>query len=313
MKPFKKIAAVILLALACCFLLGGIADKGYHRFYRPFFDKLDISLKDTTHYNVVFLGNSTVHFGINPFYVDSITKVKTFNLGYAGANIESITALFYGYLSAHPKPDAIVLSIESNMLREDNDYAAYFLFFNYLDNKSIRNYLENKGYHLGLPGVFPFLKYSYFDDYNRTCIVQGFSKSPMENKAVVYKGFINNLPGIFRPDAMDTTEIKANELPDKKGLAALCTLLNYCQQQHIKVLFVFPPRIYATKNGDVSGTEQTDTLVQHIALRYQMPYERFNVPGLFRLDEFSDMGHLNNNGATHYSICVGQYIDSVLH
>jgi hypothetical protein len=314
MSPVKKIWCIVLLAAVGSFLAGSMADRSFHRYMHGFFDKLDIAFKDTTHYEVVFLGNSTVHFGINPHYVDSITGLNTFNLGYGGANIESISAMFYGYLEVHPKPQAIVLSLESSTVMAQNDRANYFLFFNYVQRISIRHYLDDKGYDAGLVNIFPFLKYSFMDEYNRSSIIKSFYSKPVLEDAIIYKGFVNNNQNVFGPDAMDTTDgaMHAYSLPDSASVATLYSLLDYCKNEQIKVLFVFPPRIYQTKDGYVSGTDHPDTLAANTALRFQMPYQRFNVRGLFNLNEFSDKTHLNKNGTIHYSICIGQSIDSIL-
>jgi hypothetical protein len=309
MSPFKKIICVVLLAAAGCFLAGSVADRAYHRYMHVFFDKLDIAFKDSTNYDVVFIGNSTVHFGIDPYYVDSVTHLNTFNLGYGGANIQSMSALFDGYLEAHPKPKAIVLSIEEATVAAD-DRAGYFLFFNYVQNASINHYLGHKGYHTGLVSVFPFLKYSYADEYNRSAIIKSFYNKPIQEDAIAYKGFINNMQNIFGADA--GIAIDGAHLTDRSSFAALYSLVNYCKANDIKVLFVFPPRIYKINGVYTAGTNTPDTLAANTAAHFDMPYQRFDVPGSFQLNEFADENHLNSKGATHYSICTGQYIDSAL-
>jgi hypothetical protein len=312
MSALRKILCVFLLAVAGCFLIGSIADKGLHGYWRPFLNKFDIAFKDSTPYDVVFLGNSTVHFGINPYYVDSVTGLNTFNLGYGGANIDAITTVFYGYMEVHPKPKAIVLFVDESSLLKENDLSNYFLFSCYVQNKGLHNYLTKKGYHVNMIRALPFLKYCFADEYNRTCIVKGFGESPVEQGAVIYKGFINRDKTVFATSNIDT-ETVIHKAPDPQCVAELNGLMDYCIKANIKILFVFPPRLYPVKNGYECGTDHTDTLAANTAARYGMPYKRFNVPGLFKFDEFTDEIHLNNNGAIHYSIGVGEYIDSALH
>jgi hypothetical protein len=311
MSPFKKILSIILLALAISLLTGWAADKASRRFWDPFLAKMDIAFTDTSNYQVVFLGNSTVHFGINPRYADSVTGLKTFNLGYGGANIATIKALFEGYLEVHPRPKLIVLSLERSSLMEEADFSNSFLLFGYIQRDAVNHYLQEKGYHTGLIHAFPFLKYSYADEYNRTCIVKGFSGSPFEKEAIIYKGFINNQHNVFAAGVMDEAEANAPAL-SAKLTDSLGSLLSRCNKEGIKVLIVFPPRIYQNKQGIFAGTNTPDSLPSNIATRYQLPYRRFDLPGLFDLHEFSDNMHLNVEGAKHYSIVIGNAVDSVL-
>ena len=311
MYTLKKIIFIISLSIICAFVTGNILDKGFHRFWQTFYDKMDVAFKDSTSYDVLFLGNSTVHFGIDPYYVDSITKSKTYNVGYGGANIKPLCAFFYGYLEVHPKPKAILISMEPSLLINNNDLSNYYLFFDYLNNKAVNNYLLQKGYPTSLIRLFPFLKYCYMDEYYKTSAIKGFSGNPIENNSVIYKGFINNQQNSFNVKSINDEE-QSNLLPDSAGISMLNQLLAYCKNKNIKVIFIFPPRMYVSKNGYVSGTNADNTLIENIASQNNIPYKRYNVPGLFMPSEFSDEIHLNRKGSVHYSICVGEYIDSVL-
>jgi hypothetical protein len=303
---------ILLFGFAGLFLIGKLADKGYHQFWRPFYTKLDVVFKDTSYYDVLFLGNSTVHFGINPYYVDSVTKLNTYNLGYGGADIAGMSLLLHGYMEGHPKPKAVLVSWDYSSFWHNGDFSNYFLYFDYLKNKDADNYLKAKGYRTWLVKIFPFLKYSYFDDYDRGNIITGFYGSPFEKDAVIYKGFLNKKNNGAGEIKMGMDEPAEIHTPDKKSVAVFYSLLDYCEQNEIKMLFVFPPRLYPDIKMRFVGTFTTDTMIQAAASRYHIPYTRYDEPGFFRPEEFSDNIHLNIKGSTRYSNILGEYVDSFL-
>jgi hypothetical protein len=311
MAALKKILCIILIGFAVMFIIGKIADKAYIRFWHPFFQKLDVTFKDSTYYDVLYIGNSTVHFGINPYYIDNITKLKSYNLGYGGANIETMSMLFYGYLQQHPKPKTIVLSVDYSTLAPGIDEADPFLFFFYLQNQYADNYLKAKGYKTWLIKALPFLKYSYFDDYNRTSVITGlFHQSLFERNAIVYNGFLSNTN-----DSVNSTNLEADKKPlaDKKNIVLFYQLLDYCKRENIRVICIYPPRFYISSDDRNSHLGcATDSIIQNAMVKYNIPYKRFDAEGMFQQDEFSDKIHLNKPATKRYSIMLGHYIDSCL-
>jgi len=311
MTPLKKLIFILLIGFTGLFIAGKIADKTYQRFWHPFFQKLDVAFKDSTYYDIIYIGNSTVHFGINPYYIDSITRLKSYNIGYGGAHIETMSMLLHGYLQHHPKPKAILLSIDYSTFTPTNDEADPCLFFYYLQNQPVADYLSAKGYKVGLIKIMPFLKYSYFDDYNRTSIFTGlFHQSPFKKHATIYNGFLSDT---F--DSVESANLEADKKPlaDKKKATLFYQLLEYCKEENIHVICIFPPRFYISADDRYAHIGSApDTIIETALAKYHIPFKRYDTEGLFQQDEFSDKSHLNTPGSKKYSIMLGHYIDSCL-
>jgi hypothetical protein len=311
MTPLKKLVCILLIGLTSLFIAGKIADKTYQRFWHPFFQKFDVAFKDSTYYDIVYIGNSTVHFGINPYYIDSITRLKSFNLGYGGAHIETMSMLLHGYLEQHPKPKAILLSVDYSTLTPDNDEADPCLFFYYLQNHPVAGYLTAKGYKVGLIKIMPFLKYSYFDDYNRISILYAlFQQSHFEKNATIYNGFLSNTFDSIKPN-----NLKAEKKPlaSEKNTTLFYQLLEYCKEENIRVICIIPPKFYISDDDRYSHISSVpNTIIETALAKYHIPHKRYDTKGLFQQDEFSDRWHLNTPGTKKYSIMLGHYIDSCL-
>lgn len=311
MRATKKILLILAVVFILSFIAGKIADRGYHHFWSPFYDKLDVALEDSTYFDILYFGNSTVHFGINPYFVDSITKLSSYNLGYGGANIESIDMLLRGYLEKHNDPKAVLISLDYSSFWENGDFGNHFLYFEYLDNSAANQFLKDKGYKTAMVKYLPFLKYSYFDDYNRGTIIKGFKESPFTKDAFIFRGFINNKSNGLQMVQMNAPEFSEFHLPAKKHVDMFRNLIDFCKAKKIKVVLVFPPRIYL-KPQLSPEIYITDTIMQNTGLHYGIPFRRFDSAGTFDQSEFSDNIHLNKNGSTRYSIILGNYIDSLI-
>lgn len=307
MRPQTKIFSAIIISFIFLILISNLANKAYHNFWKPFHEKLNVLFDQKEKYNVLFLGNSTVNFGINPYYVDSITHLNTYNAGYGGANIETMEMILKAYLVTHPKPESIVISLDYSSFTPNGEMGNYYLFFDYLNNVYINNYLNKKGYNTWLISLLPFLKFSFFDDYSRGSIFKGINGSPFLVNAEIYKGFINNKSNSFQFNLKGS---ESSSLPDQKNIEIFENVLLFCKMSNIKVVLIFPPRIYfRSKSVD---TYITDSIINKLANRFSLTFDRFDTAGLFFNYEFSDAVHLNKEGTKKYSIMIGRLLQKTL-
>jgi hypothetical protein len=311
MSPAKRIFVVVVLSVAGLFICGIMADKGYRRFWKPFFEKMDVAFKGEEKIDILFFGNSAVHFGINPYYVDSITGVSSYNFGYGGANIVTMSMMLRGYMETHPKPKAVVFSVDHSSFWEKGEFDNHHLFFYYVNNKAVDQHLKEKGYRTWIIKIFPFLKYSYFDDYNRGTIVQGLKGSPFEKNSVTYKGFINTNESHLQFARLDADVPLELHRSSNRHAQLFHETIEYCRTNGIQMILVFPPRLYP-KPPTLQQTIFMDTMLTRTVSTYNLPYRRYDDTFQFKPYHFSDNIHLNKDGATRYSVMIGSYIDSCL-
>ena len=145
----KKISFIAIVIFISSIFAGKVLDHYYKKFWANPFEKLDAIFKDSSIRDIIFIGDSRVHAGINPYYVDSITKLNTYNLGMGGASINEVCFLTESWLKNHKPPKLFIYSIGyGSILRSDINFKnpCYYLF--YLNNKFVYNTFEDLNYHV---------------------------------------------------------------------------------------------------------------------------------------------------------------------
>ena len=99
----KRLLIVSIITCTVAYLTGWFFDHMYRkRWSTLFFEKTEALIRSKTNYDIILLGNSKVHFGINPYYVDSVTKLNSYNFGYGGSDMQDIMLTTNVYLQNHP-------------------------------------------------------------------------------------------------------------------------------------------------------------------------------------------------------------------
>lgn len=309
----KKLLLIICSVLASLWIIGFGMDIKYKKYWWPFFDKLDVLVKDSTYYDGIFLGDSRVHFGINPYYVDSITGFKTYNFGMGGTPVREIAYTAENYLQKHPVPKFAVISLGYSGIMESERYfynPCYYFF--YTGDALTDKALSDAKYHTTLFKIFPFLKYTSFDDFNKLSIVQTFSgKTILKPGGVAYNGFINNSINTFN---VNIAEDNSNQdTACSAGLSIFENTIEVLQKKNIKVILVYPPEASFGKKPRTALEKRLDTAVAQIALKHGCPLHYFDKDSSFTNNFFTDAWHLSLPGTVIYSKKIGEMIKVDLH
>lgn len=296
--------------------------KGYKTFYKRYFEKLDFIFHDRSFTDIIFLGNSRANFGINPFYIDSICKIQSYNLGLGGSDIKHAVFFLQSYLQNHPAPKLIVLTYDyRTFLKKEMVLAP--MYFYYAQNNLVRHELERFKYHATLLNIFPFFKYAFFTDYDRTCAIRGLygesindaiANYTIEKDRYDYKGFINyQVKNVNFVLPENDTDVKTNQNLD--GLNTLNTLVKTCSIHNIKLAFIYPPEFYTNNIAEPTQTKKyaviVDSTITALCRKNNFYYQRFDLRE-FTKDDFADAIHLNLNGSKKYSILLGNYLKTIL-
>ena len=216
----RRLTIVFLLVLIIAFAAGSFFDYRYRQRWRWLvFDKMEVALSDPQDYDILLLGNSRIHTGVNPYYLDSITGLKSYNLAIGAGDEQEMKLMSTVYLDHHKAPAFVVIGLDNSMLVKYNILRERFGYLFYLDNDSIRSFMQRNGFPTTLIRYLPFFKYSFMDEYNRSSL---FTRSPEIPRFDhnIYKGFINVFPGAG-PDSFDRkaqNPVTANELPTAKNI-----------------------------------------------------------------------------------------------
>jgi len=315
----KRLLLVIGLVCGSAYLLGYFFDQRYRkRMQYHVFDKVDEALHTNSRsdFNVIYLGNSRVHGGINPYYVDSITGLHSFNFALGACDEQEMKLITTLYLQNHTPPQIAVIGVDKAMLVKYNILKERFPYLFYVDRDSVSAYMRINGFPTGIIRVFPFIKYSFFDEYNRTAI---FVPGPRMERSghSIYNGFVN----LFGDQYMDSTSKPKNrdplspkELPRRQKIndtsaAVFEQTVQLLQSKGTQVVFLFCPSRLKKEITD------SVTNLQHfflaLANRKNIPILRADTSSLYTREYFYDNFHLNEPGSRILSRQVGAFINEL--
>ena len=307
----KRLIKIVIITLLVAYTTGSWFDDIYKkRWSTLFFEKLDELIKGHNNYDMIFLGNSRVHFGINPYYIDSVTKYNSYNFGTGAADALDIGLTTNVYLQQHKAPKLAIISLDMGTLVKKQHMQTRFHYLFYLGNDTIRKYMKQAGFLTGMMYIFPFTKYSFLDEYNRTSIFVKGKQYPLFDHNL-YKGFLNTHQHInSKNDGIFNTKIVSVKVWDTAIISLRNTVLAL-QQKGCKVIFVSPPEKSSYSSKEKSFRKITDSIFTAIANDYHLKFLHFDKMKLYTDDYFVDEVHLNEPGTRIYSIQLADSIKSL--
>jgi hypothetical protein len=307
-----RLFIIVVLSIIAASVIEKYFDYAYKkRWGWLYFDKINESISGKQNYDIIFLGNSRIHTGINPYYVDSITKLNSYNLAIGSGDEQEMKLLGTLYLQNHPPPKFVVLGLDQSLLVGHNILKERFAYLFYLNNDTVFNFMKEKGFPAGLIKTLPFLKYSFFDEYNRTSLFIGDGKIKKLFKHNYNKGFVN----IFPDTGTDTLppEQFFNTLPSNPRISdtsinTIQRLIEIFLAHKSRVIFVLPP----LRLGETAEQSPVaDSIYTELAEQYQLPMLRADKSALFTKKYFLGKAHLNEPGSQILSSLVADFINSL--
>lgn len=308
----KRLAIVFIISFSVAYVTGKLFDHIYKkRWSTLFFEKTDALIKDSTCYDIIFLGNSRVHFGINPYYIDSVTKLNSYNFANGGSDAADIMLTSNIYLQKHREPKLVIISLDMGALKINESLKTCFHYLFYLENDTINKYMKQAGHSTSLIKILPFTKYSFLDEYNRTSLFVKGKKYPVFDHNI-YKGFLN-IHQQMNSNAAGLYNIKTSS--DKLWDTAITYFRNTVvalQRKGTMVVFVSPPEKKSSRARGTAFRKTTDSIFTAIANEYHLKQLHFENDAIYTDDYFVDDIHLNEPGTRIYSIQLADSIKSIL-
>lgn len=311
----KKLLIVAFVSFAIAWLMGMYFDQRYKkRWAWLYFDKMKEAQVEATRKDVLFIGNSRTQTGINPYLVDSITGLNTYNMGIGGADEQEIKLLAIYYLQHQQPPAMVVWGLDPAMLTKYNILKERFAYLFFLGNDSIRSTMRHYGFPVALIRYIPFLKYSFFDEYNRTSLFLRGPTLPVGNQRF-YKGFLNAFSQLNEDSSSGNAqqffrlndEQAAKEINDTAVMAIRQTIELFQSKGTRLVFLMLPSRKSISRNGEVF-TSRPDSLFLSLARQYNIPLIRSDTSSSFSYRHFVDDHHLNEPGSVILSQEVADFI-----
>jgi Zn/Cd-binding protein ZinT len=306
-KPLYRILLAGLISSVLCQAIYMAIGSGY-RSYNEQTTELILSKSE---YDILFLGSSRILFHLNPYILDSICDVSSFNGGINGSRLTEINTVFNAYLSTHPNPKAIVLNIDLNSFG-GRYFFNYNHYFPYLKNDVIKRSLKSTGHLKSRYQILPFLKLAEFDNVLKSNAFKGLTgKTLSESFDYYYKGYYSNGSKILS-DA-DTIVESHYEKIEEKNTRSLDEIILTCRRRNISLVFMYSPEFNSGQKRYITNSDQILSLIDSVAHKNNIDFfrgdtlELCNKPFLF-----ANVGHLNETGARLFSIIYGNHLRSLI-
>lgn len=270
--------------------------------------------------SIVIAGNSRIDNGFNPGVLQmTLPGEQVFNLGVPGANAR----IMYGMFKRLDKknllgPDAIdyvVIGLDESMFQAD-DSLAYAVFF--ADRKAMWDsgeYHDLLGSYIRLWGYADNLK--QLKEPAKAVRFLNASVSNVEswggaiNKNLGYRaaeaGEFQNVEQLMRQ------EVGSQAPPDIVIEEYFWNLIKLLQQRQVNVAVLFPPLLTREVMflSDDKVSAKPYLRIKNKLERDKIPLLAFNVGEKKDPREFANAGHLNNSGASRYSLMLSVKLKTI--
>ena len=302
-----------LLTILAALVIGTLFDLRYKkRWSTLFFQKTDHLIKDSTYYDIIYLGNSRVHFGINPYYVDSVTKLSSYNFGLGSSDAQEMMLVGSLYLQNHRPPKAVVMSIDHGAFVPYYSIKTRYPYFFYLNNDSVYKYVRLVYPAAPAMRILPFLKYSFLDEYNRTSLFVNGNPFPVFEHNI-YRGFLNIHEGEkFNQNATFDMSKTDSIILSSQSKRYLQTLISNFQRAGSKIIIISPPEIPNSPDKKSGVHPLRDSLVNDLIQGRNIHHFHFRNSSSLESKYFTDEIHLSERGAKIFSVLLADSIKTIL-
>ena len=255
--------------------------------------------------DVIINGSSRAYRQVNPFVLDTILNVNSYNIGMSGVSFEKVYIRYMTLEKYNRKPKCIIQNIDYSTLYFSESVDDRFLpYLPYIEEKK---YLTDA---TGFKSNFPF--YRYYGRYS--LIVRGLMEffHIKHYPDVRKKGFFvtdekwddSALNEILQRDSLD-----AHRQPE--AIELFDSYLNHCKSNNIKVIFVFAPIYFKAIEFTKNKSEVMD-IYYYFSEKYNIPILDYSTD-LINNDTsyFFNANHLNKTGVELFSVKLAYDIDSL--
>ncbi len=269
----------------------------------------ELFLEKNNSYDVLFLGSSRAEMHFNPAIFDSMTGLRSYNMGISGASPKISLALLRTYCHQHQKPKFIIFNIDYFSLQNDTDRLSNFpRYFPYLSNNCLRAELNNMDSRFNSFYYNPLHSLPYTQtDYLSTSI-HGWLNISGKYDTLMYKGFQTTLSDQL--NEADTPK-PIHSFISIKNRNYIDSLIIYSKTHQIHLILVTSP-VYGSGHKNVLNKATLTNQLKNIAYINQLPY--FNYTDSIMSENpalFADYFHLNRQGAHKFSKSISLTFNNI--
>ena len=313
MKPIIRIITVLLIGGGLSWTIATPISLVIYKYRHSDQRHLTELYENNTPYDMLFIGSSRTHRSINPQIIDSICGVNSYNAGVESGSIADFEITLKGYLTHHPAPKSIVLTLDLHSLSKPCQIFYYPQYYPYLDNAAIDQTLIKYGCHTNIIKLFPFLMITDLDDFTKENAIQllrGRDTLDIPEGDFDYKGYISNGDKYIEKEKLEQV-IKVMSICDE-AIASLEEILDICKEKNIDIIFTYAPEYNFNLQKRRTNVNEIFNYITLKACKNHIPYLRNDSLELCKNPRFfANNGHLNKSGAIVYSAILAKQLNAL--
>lgn len=313
MAPIKKLTLILAIAFGLSLSYHLFVKKGLNQYHYHSVTKFnELFLEKGVQRDVLFLGSSVVHRGINPRVIDSICGINSYNAGLDGTSLFEFYYLLKSYLVNNPAPKCALLNLDAFSFRLDQHTFYFPLYVNYTSNPELANMISQRGYSAPVYKSMPFVVLSDLDDNSKGTFLKGIMGSnDMKPGDFHYKGYLSNGNETLKGD---TTTRYYKVKVDTGSIQYLDKINALCKQKNIRLILNCAPIFReASFTVDQDINRSVTEMITAYAQKNNLDFLRGDLQSSLAHNPnyFANHGHLNVPGATAYSKWLAEQLNKV--
>lgn len=316
-KSFLFIAITLLTGILSVIAADKLLQKGFHSTNEDVIGKLNELMADTSYYQVLCLGSSRCLSHIDPFLIQQITGLSTYNGGLNGGTLIDYNIVLDAYLQKRKPPEVLILHIDFMTLEKQNisELPRYFPF---ISNPGVYNGLVDYEPSVYYVNHFPPLRVMYYYDLLKWIGIKSLAGIGARNEWQMDRGFVRkkvNPNGNWNSyqEAGLSEYLRAINRPlessqkVEKCIQLFSQFLKTCEKFNIQLVLTSSPVI----GGDKSPLyDETVRLMAEEAEPYKPLKFWMHRKDMDRRQYYFDHTHMNYQGAEYYTRELANFIEA---
>ena len=293
-----------ILCLIFAFALDTILSFRLRQNQNRMFANWNQIYNDTTNYDLVINGNSRAWLQYNPFIIDSILHINSYNLGIDGSPINRQIIKYQKYCDLHKMPKYLIQNIDLVTMgfRYGYERVQFFPYF-FFDQELIIEIDEYENFSL-MEKYVPCYRYLGYTDVITKAL---FNKLPYFGS--IEKGYEGQVANWDGTELAKTTTIEC--ACDTDAVRIFIDFLSEVTLNGTKVIFVYAP-IYHEVREKMVNEKKMYEMYDTIAQCFNIPILDYNdISMCYDTTYFYNGTHLNKLGAEVFTTKLAHDIDSL--
>lgn len=298
MKKFvtRVIVFSIFLTLGL-YSLSYLTDHGLKKSHSTTYNTLRKIMNGELNADLVINGSSKAFKQVDPYIVDSILNINSYNLGIDGSKFDAQLSQYNLYRKNNSKPKYVIQIVGNGTIAEYTDLFGHMRFAPYLNNPEVKKFTSR---HIGFEPIdyyVPMLKYRGKYKVFSSSLFANFGIHI--NKDNTYKGF-SGRNKLWDSSFSEFKKLYPNgrtRVLDKVMKIDFENYITDCIKNDIKLFLVCPPT-YIESQKYILNREEIFSYYRNISKKYDIPFFDYSNDSLTLTTEyFYNSQHLNKDGA----------------